>query len=76
MLQHHTKCFSDFCLKERICNMIDIILLLLVIAAVGAAIAYIIKEKKKGAVCIGCSMSGCCSKKNSGGCGSQKAEKE
>jgi len=54
--------------------MIDIILILLVVAAVGAAIAYIIKEKKKGAVCIGCSMSGCCSKKNQGGCGNHNNE--
>ena len=56
--------------------MIDIILLLLVIAAVGGAIAYIVKEKKKGAVCIGCSMSGCCSKKGGCSCGSQANKDE
>ncbi len=48
--------------------MIDIILILVVLAAVGAAIAYIVKEKKKGTVCIGCPNAGTCGKKNSGGC--------
>ena len=48
--------------------MIDIILTLAVVAAVGAAVAYIVREKKKGAVCIGCSMSGSCGKKRDGGC--------
>ena len=51
--------------------MIDIILGLIVFAAVAGAVAYIIKEKKKGAVCIGCSMSGSCGKKNCG-CGQEK----
>lgn len=52
--------------------MIDIILILILLAAVGAAIAYIIKEKKKGTVCIGCPNAGTCSKKSSGGCDSQR----
>jgi hypothetical protein len=48
--------------------MADIIVGLIVVAVVGAAVAYIIREKKKGAVCIGCSMSGTCAKKRNGGC--------
>ncbi|MBE5956309.1 MAG: FeoB-associated Cys-rich membrane protein [Lachnospiraceae bacterium] len=54
--------------------MIDIILILMVAAAVGAALAYIIKEKKKGTVCIGCPSAGTCSKKNRGECGCQNNE--
>lgn len=49
--------------------MVDIFVILIILAAVGAAIGYIVKEKKKGAVCIGCSMAGSCSKKKNGGCG-------
>ena len=51
--------------------MIDIIVSLIVIAVVGAAVAYMIREKKKGRVCIGCSMSGSCGKKSCG-CGGQQ----
>jgi len=32
---------------------------------VGAAVAYIIKEKKKGTVCIGCPHAGTCASKKS-----------
>lgn len=41
------------------------------IIVVGAAIAYIIKEKKKGTVCIGCPNAGTCARntKESSGCG-------
>lgn len=48
--------------------MIDIIIGLAVFAAVAAAVAYIVRQKKKGAVCIGCPSACTCSKKNSGGC--------
>ena len=55
--------------------MVDIILILLVIALLGAAIAYIVKEKKKGTVCIGCPLAGQCAKQRSGqGCSSEKQE--
>lgn len=36
----------------------------IVLIAVGAAVAYIIKEKKRGVKCIGCGVDGGCS-----GCG-------
>lgn len=42
--------------------MTDIVILLVVLAIVGAALRYVYKEKKKGTKCIGC-PSGC-----SGGC--------
>lgn len=38
--------------------MIDILVTLLVIVIIAAAVRYIIKQKKSGAKCIGCS-SGC-----------------
>lgn len=43
-------------------NFIVAIVLLIVI---GAAIAYIVKEKKKGTVCIGCPHAGSCASKTS-----------
>lgn len=45
--------------------MSNLIILAVVAVIVGAAIAYIVKEKKKGTVCIGCPSAGTCS----GGCG-------
>lgn len=39
---------------------------LIIVAIIGAAVAYIIKEKKKGVRCIGCPMAGACASKNSG----------
>ncbi|MDO4486801.1 MAG: FeoB-associated Cys-rich membrane protein [Bacillota bacterium] len=38
--------------------MVDIIIGVIILAAVAAAAVYIIKEKKKGSRCIGCSA-GC-----------------
>ena len=34
-----------------------------------SAIGYIIKEKKRGAKCIGCSLSGSCGSSKKSGCG-------
>jgi len=42
--------------------MADIIAVIIIVAAVGAALAYIYKEKKKGTKCIGCPMAGNCKK--------------
>ena len=42
--------------------MTDIMVGLLVAVIVGAALLYIRKEKKKGAVCIGCPNAGSCAK--------------
>ena len=38
----------------------DIIAIVLIIAVVGGAIAYIVKAKKNGHRCIGCPDSDCC----------------
>lgn len=42
--------------------MKDLILVLIIVAAVGGAIWHIIRKKKAGAKCIGCPYAGCCSK--------------
>lgn len=46
--------------------MINLIVLLVIALIIGGAITYIVKEKKKGAVCIGCPDAGKCSKHCSG----------
>lgn len=50
--------------------MADLIIILIIVAVVGAAVGYIIKAKKSGAKCIGCPVEGCSSKHgSSSGCG-------
>ena len=44
--------------------MIDLIVGVIIVASLGAAIAYIVRAKKKGAKCIGCPASDCCSTKH------------
>ena len=59
--------------------MIDIIVGGVLAVLVGAAIAYIIREKKKGVACIGCPAAGTCGAKNhpgSAGCSSCAALEE
>ena len=46
--------------------MTNFIVILIVALIVGVAIAYIVKEKKRGVKCIGCPAAGTCS--NSGKC--------
>ena len=46
--------------------MTDIIVGLIVVIIVGAALSYIRKENKKGAVCIGCPNAGNCGKSKCG----------
>ena len=41
----------------------DLLVIGIVVILVGCAIAYIIKEKKRGMKCIGCPMAGTCAKK-------------
>lgn len=43
--------------------MADLIVVGIVLVIVGLAIAYIVKEKKKGVKCIGCPVAGQCSGK-------------
>ena len=53
--------------------MADFIVIGILIITIGAAVTYIVKEKKKGTKCIGCPSGGSCSSKNngcSGGCSS------
>lgn len=53
--------------------MADLIVIGIVLLIVGAAMAYIIKEKKKGVKCIGCPAAGTCGKahQKDSGCGCQ-----
>ena len=54
--------------------MTDIIIVLVIVAIVGAAIAYIRKEKKRGVRCVGCPDGGTCGGNCSGGCGCSSAD--
>ncbi|MBE6031020.1 MAG: FeoB-associated Cys-rich membrane protein [Clostridiales bacterium] len=51
--------------------MADFVVIVVLAVVIGGAIAYMIKQKKRGARCIGCSMGGCCS----GGCNCHKDDK-
>lgn len=46
--------------------MTDVIIVGILVIIVGAAIAYIIKAKRKGVKCIGCPAAGNCSGKCGG----------
>lgn len=46
--------------------MTDLIVVGILIMIVGAAIAYIVKEKKRGTRCIGCPAAGNCPSRNGG----------
>ena len=48
-------------------GIVDVILILVIIAIVGAAIAYIIKEKKRGVKCIGCPFAESCAQAQKNG---------
>lgn len=54
--------------------MADFIVILVLVLTVGAAVRYIVKEKKKGVRCIGCPSAGVCAHKQNGGCGCHSAE--
>lgn len=43
-------------------NTNDLIVIVILVFLLGSAIAYIIKEKKKGVKCIGCPMAKTCQK--------------
>lgn len=47
--------------------MVDIIITILLIGALGLAIRYIVKAKKRGVKCIGCPEGCACSGKNGDG---------
>ena len=48
--------------------MADLITFAVVLLIVAAAVTYIVKEKKKGNVCIGCSSAATCPHAKKGGC--------
>lgn len=48
--------------------MKDIIVVIILLAIIAAAIAYIIHAKKSGAKCIGCPSAGCCGAKGKTEC--------
>lgn len=66
-------------------NQVDMVALLVLLIVVGAAVAYIVREKRRGVKCIGCSVgkscsqnakaayAGGCSCSASGGCSSEAA---
>lgn len=41
--------------------MVNFIFAAIIIAIVGLAVAYIVREKKRGVKCVGCPMAGTCS---------------
>lgn len=41
--------------------MIDLMIILVLLLIIGGAIAYIVKQKKKGVKCIGCPYAQTCS---------------
>lgn len=47
--------------------IVDLIVLFIIVLAVGAALAYIKKERKRGIKCIGCPYAESCGKKDSCG---------
>lgn len=53
--------------------MVNAIVILVIVAIVGVAVAYIVKEKKRGVKCIGCPYAGQCA--NKGKCSSSTTEK-
>lgn len=42
--------------------MVNLVVILILVLIIGAAIGYIVKEKKKGTHCIGCPSAGSCSR--------------
>lgn len=48
--------------------MTDVIVAGIILIIVGFAMTYIIREKKKGVRCIGCSHAGACAAAKSGQC--------
>lgn len=54
--------------------MRNFIILAVLFVVVGGSIRYIIKEKKKGVRCVGCSMAGTCAARRNGyACSSEEA---
>ena len=56
----------NLCLERNDEGMENVIVAAILFIIVGAAVVYIIKEKKKGTVCIGCPHAGSCASKKDG----------
>ncbi|MBR5791776.1 MAG: FeoB-associated Cys-rich membrane protein [Ruminiclostridium sp.] len=48
--------------------MVDFIVGAIIVALVAMAVTYIVRAKKRGAKCIGCSAAGACAHACAGGC--------
>ena len=46
--------------------MADFVIIAVLVFAIGGAVFYVIKEKKRGTKCIGCPLAGSCKKQNCG----------
>lgn len=53
--------------------MADLIIVLILLALIGAAVRYIVKAKKNGVKCIGCPDGAACSRRQAGSCGGCEA---
>lgn len=49
--------------------VVNIIIIVTIALILGAAVAYIVREKQRGSKCIGCPYAKTCGKSRSGGCG-------
>ena len=49
---------------------VNILIIVVILAVLGLAAGYIIREKKRGSKCIGCPYAQSCAKAKKGGCGS------
>lgn len=59
-------------------NFADIVALIVILACVAAAIAYIVREKRRGVMCVGCASSATCAQKakaGADGCGCGAADR-
>ena len=57
-------------------NLVDGIVLFAIIVIVGGAVAYLVREKRRGKKCIGCPFGDTCQGKcNAGGCGKKEETK-
>jgi len=52
-------------------TVINLIIIVLVLAVLGAIVGYIIREKKRGSKCIGCPYARECAARREGGCSGQ-----
>lgn len=55
--------------------MSDVIVIVVISVIIGVAVAYIVKEKKRGTKCIGCPVEGTCPHKASGNCSCSDSKK-